>query len=161
MHWIYPDNEPARDVDGTLLWMLAVATFCFVVFLFLMSGCPATGQTVKPRLRQPPFPLKVKDAMSRAAVVGVWQLEWRGGEGVATLRKEGGWECQWLGQRWTGHWEIRAQTLKVTEAIEPKPGQIPVWFTWEVALDPGENAGKIDCGGRFALLPPPKPRVGR
>lgn len=127
------------------------------VILMVASGL--LGQPVK--LRQPPFPLKVRDAMSRKAVVGTWQLEWKGGEGVATLHKEGGWECQWCGQRWIGHWEIRAQTLKVTEAVEPGPGQVPNWFTWEVALDPGETAGKIEGGGRFTLLPPPKVRVGQ
>src|SRR4051794_11077674 len=39
-------------------------------------------------------------------LAGTWIMQWQNGTGTATFFREGGYLCDWCGQRWIGSWRI-------------------------------------------------------
>jgi hypothetical protein len=124
------------------------AILCLVAGLFAATGTAAPVPQPKPDAKSPPS----------HDVIGTWSLTWMGeggGNSVCTLRREGGWFCQWHGMPWIGHWSLDGDVLTVTEALKPsRPDKMPSWYTWKVTLKSGGKLeGKLKNGGAFKLTP--------
>jgi hypothetical protein len=114
----------------------------------LAAPAPLGSKAVPP----PPLP--------NCELAGTWVMQWQNGTGTATFFREGGYCCDWCGQRWIGSWRIEAVStptgmshkLIVTEARPPDgPNVLPAWYTWEVSLDASKRKGRLSLGGEFSL----------
>jgi hypothetical protein len=150
--------ERSCFIVRVVLWIVSVACgLLLVAGAVLAAPAPLGGKAV-------PVFRPAKD------LAGTWMMQWQTGAGCATFSREGGYCCDWCGQRWIGSWRVEEDPppgggpsrfkLIVTESQQPDAGDTqPSWYTWEVSLEAGKPPkGRLSLGGEFSLTPRKTPK---